>query len=670
MNIDKITNSKKTDSDKINLFVRSEEIFNIIKDKAEFVNFFNISFLNSDSEKDVLKQVSKSKKNQGILITKDNKVIYLYKKRASWVFSDHSSFDLYFANKMQLINLNNDLKHNLKQIQTNLFSKLDKDSRLNFNLDQNLDLLLDQLMFYKNADWKIILNEFAAKYSYLKLHKNVVNKSYSEIVLNKISNSNNLPGINNRRVIEASSKHAIFETDKAVIEIDTDKDSCSYSFVSWSDNSVNSHYYRNGLNNNLRNNIYNIKTSTRKINKKEIILGIFGFITFIVLIGVTFSIILSPDNVGEAFQILFSKDSFTHPWIYLLWVNFFISYFFGFLMTLIVNVIVTGKKPNFKMAWNVFIARQLKVTTRFITGEAIIGTILMAWYMAKENNIRVSSYFGTMATMSLIRIPLELLIGLPVMIIGQNYGSDMLSYFNSIGFDLNIGISSTVFFSLAWFGYAWSLIHNSLVSFIIILPPAQYIYNYFTTKYFMLRDKNNIITFFHNKEKSVESLRMSTKRVFKNKSMILRVTLVVIFLTIIEALETMYIFNIIEESSSLTGQLSNLEISSNNYNNFMQLTGVRYMINRLHECPIINIMPGAGLGVVEYLMTNMNEVIFVYEHNVGISELSQVNDVATSFAQETAFVTRFFNIYLQRFLSMSISLWIGYKLLRKIRIGK
>ncbi|MFV0254652.1 MAG: hypothetical protein ACK5G7_00750, partial [Erysipelotrichaceae bacterium] len=63
----------------------------------------------------------------------------------------------------------------------------------------------------------------------------------------------------------------------------------------------------------------------------------------------------------------------------------------------------------------------------------------------------------------------------------------------------------------------------------------------------MIRDKDNIITFFHNKEKSIDSLRTSTKNVFRNKTMITRVTLIIIFLTLIEALETIYIFNIIEQ---------------------------------------------------------------------------------------------------------------------------
>ncbi|MFV0254651.1 MAG: hypothetical protein ACK5G7_00745 [Erysipelotrichaceae bacterium] len=54
-----------------------------------------------------------------------------------------------------------------------------------------------------------------------------------------------------------------------------------------------------------------------------------------------------------------------------------------------------------------------------------------------------------MATMSLIRVPLELIIGLPIMIVGQSYGSEILGFFNSSGFDLNIGISSTAFFALA-----------------------------------------------------------------------------------------------------------------------------------------------------------------------------------------------------------------------------
>lgn len=648
---------------KKSVFVRSEKLFKIMIKSKNFRESFNIYHLNSDSEKELLTRISKNKSKNGILISNDSSVSYVYKKRQSWVFSDHSSLDLFFANHLEIINLVSNFENNTNEIVNKILPILNNNSRIDFNVINNLDILFEQLMFFNNENWKNILDEFEKKYSFLKLTKKVVDKKYANLVIEILKSGKGIAGIANNKILKEDEGLIIFKSKSAKIIIEIVDDDCIFSFVSWSSTSIDSHYYKNGLVNNLKNNILNIKTSNRKLNKKEIILGLFGLITFIILLIVTFSIILRPENTSAAIKILFSKETFKHPWIYLLWTNFLISYFFGFIITLIITVIITGKKPNWKTAWNVFVARQLKLTTRFITGEAIIGTIIMAWYMARENNIRVSGYVGTMATMSLIRIPLELIIGFPIMLTGQLYGIEMLHYFNDSGLELNIGVTSSVFFSLAWFGYAWSMIHNSLVSFIIILPPAQYIYNFITTKYFVYNNKNNIITYFNNREKSIESLKLSTKKVFRNRQLLMRVTFTLVFLTIIEALETMYIFNIVEESMSARTNFDDYF-----YSNFLQLTGIRLMINRLHECPIINIIPGSGLGIIEYLMSNINEVIFIYHHD--FNNINEMKNLASSFSQETAFITRFFNIYLQRFLSLSITLWVCFKLLKKIKLSK
>lgn len=84
----------------------------------------------------------------------------------------------------------------------------------------------------------------------------------------------------------------------------------------------------------------------------------------------------------------------------------------------------------------------------------------------------------------------------------------------------------------------------------------------------------------------------------------------------------MYIYKIVENFMIYNGIFQNIIDSKAGYNNFLQLSGLRMLISNVHLFPIINIIPGNGMGIMEYFMTSMNQVVFINAH---------LNDFANNF---------------------------------------
>lgn len=121
--------------------------------------------------------------------------------------------------------------------------------------------------------------------------------------------------------------------------------------------------------------------------------------------------------------------------------------------------------------------------------------------------------------------------------------------------------------------------------------------------------------------------------------------------TLLEALELMYIFNIVEVYNN----------SPVMHYNFLQLSGARFMITQTRHFPGINIMPGSGIGVIEHFMSHTYEIMYIYSHK-SVEAINEINlSDATSFANQTTFLTRFFNVYLMRILSTLISIYVIVK---------
>lgn len=85
------------------------------------------------------------------------------------------------------------------------------------------------------------------------------------------------------------------------------------------------------------------------------------------------------------------------------------------------------------------------------------------------------------------------------------------------------------------------------------------------------------------------------------------------------------------------------------------------MITQINHFPIINIMPGDGVGVIEQFMDSTYYYIFLASHNLQLDNEISVN-YATNFADQTTFMIRFFNSYLPTILRLFIGIYAITKL--------
>lgn len=656
--------------EKTNLYILNQNSYNQLSNNEVVKRKFNIFFEIELNEKSVLKKLSKEKNKHAVILNKNNEVSFVYRKNGTWIFANNNFFDIYFSFKLGIVNLSKDKTKNRHILYLMSLENLNENSRINFNTG-NIDVLLELIHFYTDPNWKKIISNFNNLYGFYSLEKKQYNIANSKNVINAIGKKVKLIGLPVNEVFDFKNDEEVtFKNRYSLVRLSIlDNKKAESIIVSKSDDEVSLYYNTKGTTDNLNNHILNLKTSIRKLSTREIIFSIIGFIIFIIMIIVTFMVILKPENVSQAVSIFKQKETYMQPWLYLLWMNFFINYFFSLIVASMAIYFTTGKMPNWKTLWTVFIGRQLNATTRFITGEAIIGTIIMAWYIAKESNIRVSSYVGTIATISIIKIPLTILLVMPFMISGQLYANQLMNSLSSIeSIQSGLGIDTSLFYILSWSGFAWSIIHHSITPIVILLPPAHYLYNLLNTKYSIFKRSDNLVMFFTAKEMSLASMKNSTKRILKRKTTITRIAIMIPLLAIVEALEMMYVYQIVEHSMFNNG-LESLGFNEAKYYNFIQLSGLRMMVHNIYECPVINITPGSGAGIVEYFLENVNEIIFVNKHfdifALGDLDSHKINEITNSFAEQSAFLTRFFNVYLQRLISMIISIYIINKIFRR-----
>lgn len=620
---------------------------------------FSFSFVEKISEGDIIKTLIKDKKNQAIFINEKCNISLVYKYKYSWKFLNTNIFDIYFAEKYGDYKLNTENVYELrKKILSNYMENLDVEGRYLFSKLSKVEIVIKQLDFLVKDNWKNLLDKYSEKISFLAFEKSKYNPKYTEILIKKIKNNESIPGINNIHIISQEESSITFNSGNTLIKISIQNNFTEVFVISTSEDEVSSHYLNKGMNENIRNNILNNKTTSAKIKKRDIFISLIGIVLFLILTIFTFTSIFEPKNIEESFKILFNKKTLIQPWVYLLWLNFFFSFFFPFIIMNLTFYLMTGRMPNVKQIWAFFTAAQLKATARFFTGEAIIGTILWAWYLNRNTNIRTSSLIGAVATLSIIRIPLVILISTPFMIFGQIYAVEVFSSVQEMSGEAAAQISPILFFILAWGGYGWGIIHHSLIPILILLPPAYYLFNIINTRVELFRNKTNIVKRLHNREMSICSIKKSSKDLFKRKDRIYRMIFTIFLTTIIEALEIMYIFKIVE-NYMFASEISPLATNKANYFNFIQLSGIRLMVRNVYEFPIINITPGNGMAVIEFFMNNTNQAIFLSEHNfINLVNNDQILSLSSKFSQETTFITRFFNTYLNRFISTLITLWI------------
>ncbi len=643
----------ENDKERLKEIVHDDEQIFLINDSK---NFF----------KDLFKLARKNKGKKIVSIF-GNKINFFYRKKGTWVSIDDETFDYYWMREKNI-------KPNIKDFSLKIFNRGKRsdeveliDGKIKFSDSLNNSLYKEKINFYLSDSWKNILDKFHKKNGYSKsktfLFK-INSKNLYDTFLNKIRDNSKIKGIDYKSYFE-NDEYFVIKTTKSDIVLSkkwNDNGMIRISIYSYNSNDIDLHYYSKGIENNIKNNIKQIVNANdiRKLKLREILLSLIGFAIFIFLSYITFGIILDPKEISNAFELMSEPNAWTRPWIYMIIFNFIISFFFTFFVTLFTTVLITRKKPNSKQLWTYFIASQIRVVVIFITGESIIGTILWGYYIQKNSDIRTSSLVSNVANIAILRGVMIFVIGLVFMGFGQNYTSQL---FNKFGEDKKF--EYILFTTLAWGGFVYALIHNFAMSIIVYMPPIHWVYNWIYTNIAIKRNPENTIASMEAREMSIRNLKKSAKRTFENRERILRIFIIVGVMLILEALETTYIFNMVQESN----QFSNFDYpNSNGYWNFMQISGARTMSGYVYHFPLVSILPGGGIGPIEFFMKNINSFIFLDRN--GFDDLTNFG-IAQSFGEQTAFITRFFNVYLRRILSFGIVTYvIGAILFRYIRKRK
>lgn len=631
-----------------------------IKNKVEqsYKGKLNIFVLGKNNQKDLLKLILKEKADAGIFINKNYEVHLIHRKLGGWKTINNFTLDLLVLEDLKI----------KPKFPKSLSKKIPfgtPDDKLSFTdkgilyqEDQISNILNMKILILENDDFNGKIKSFNNKWGYFHIEqKNLVKKKAVafESFTKDIKNNKVLPGLKTPSKVSEEDGRLQFNMGISSICINNKEEIITVISLTASNNEVESHYQHKGIIRNIENNIYsNTIGEYRKLKKREIILSLFGLFVFILLTVITFTKILDPSEVKLSFKILFSWNTLSHAWIYLLWANFFFSFLFSFIMMYIISFAIQRKRPNAKAMLTYFVASQIRATARFITGEAIIGTFLWGWYIVKKNNIRTSSLVGAVATLSVFRGIFTFIIGIIFMIIGQVYLSGVFSYVDSLTGDK---INTTLFYVLSWGGLVWILFDRFVRSSIVYLPPIHYLYNKIYTRIILFKKNPNVFTNMENREMSLISLKSSTKNLLLNKERIYRISLMIFIAVLIEALELMYIFNIVEIYNASINPLYDKVL----HTDFMNISGGRYMISMVHNFPLINVTPGNGIGFIEYFMSNAFGAMYLYSHNS--TDLA----IAGSFADQTTFITRFFNSYLQMMLSSIITGYVFTKIMLRRR---
>ncbi len=647
------------------LLVNDKEIYEKVSSMNIEENFSLITKTEIKNQKELIFFLKKEKLDSAIFLGKNWRVDHVYKHQGSWKFSDPTMFSAYFCKQIGIVpEGSKKLLQKINGTEASTHAQIIKD-RILFS-EEIIDKHGEEMVkFYTSQDWENKIRDFSSEHGNLRVSKTKVKSDFSfdtenfKSFKNDIINKKEMSGFKYKNSREEKEK-LIFSGMKHESVFEKVGSETYLTNVSWSEDEISLFYFHKGLIRNIKNNLYKNYNEVKKLSNKDIALSIIGFVIFIILTYFTFTTILDTNNVKKSFDIIFDKQTYTRPWIYLIWMNFILTFFFSFLVMYFVNLIVFNKKPNTRRIWVYFIAAQLRATTRFITGEAIIGTIIWGWYINKKTNIRTSSLVGTVASLGALRGLIHFFVGIPFMLIGQFYLLEIVRNVNSI-WDINT-METNAFITLSWGGYIWSLAHNFFLMSIALFYPFHYLYNKIYTSITLRKNKSNVISMMQAREMSLLSMKLSLNKfssIFKRKDRLYRILIANFAHIMLEALEIMFIFNMVEESFAFIGLID--ITNQNSYNNFLQLSGIRMMVSSIKDFPIINVSPGDGIGFVEYFMSNTNQIIFINEH---IDMVDNISDVSSAFSQQTTFITRFFNSYLKRILSMLITLIIVFNILK------
>lgn len=383
----------------------------------------------------------------------------------------------------------------------------------------------------------------------------------------------------------------------------------------------------------------------KRISKRTIVTSVFSIIFVALMLWLTYSLILSPKNIGFAMDIMFSKYSWTHSWIYLLWINFFISLFIIPLVAIIfIKAQDPKKKVSLKSHMNIFVSAQVRLVAAFLTGNPMIATIIWGWYLSSTRGLRLVGVVGLVTSVNIIRGVIIIPIGILFMVRG--------TIFNHMIFQ-EMGMMKEYYLlvSLSWLGWIWHTVEHLAINLLIVLPPLHILFSKMMGVYYGgTKDSEKVINKFTTFEMNLVHLKHSYKNIFSNRERLFKMSLTMFIVILIETFEFTFGLRLVEDYAVQYSVFSDLT-SNGQYWNVFAISGVRYMSSFIRHLPIIAWIPGQGIGFTEAVLEVYTEGVINNAHGWGILTESTVE----SLSEQTTFVMRFFNFYLKRLIAIGIT---------------
>lgn len=218
--------------------------------------------------------------------------------------------------------------------------------------------------------------------------------------------------------------------------------------------------------------------------------------------------------------------------------------------------------------------------------------------------------------------------------------------------------------TLSWIGWIWNIIHNLSITLLLIMPPLHILYNkYIILRYSRVKNSNQLTEQMVNFEMNLIQLKTSFSSIFKNKERLYRITSILMIKIIIETFEFTFALHLVEDYAI---NVNGLNMAASGYWNLFAISGVRYMSNFIHHVPIINLIPGQGVGITDLSLKISTQGIVSFSHRGELVEQNALNDIG----EQSTLVMRMFNFYLKRFIALVIStVFISIAVVKKVKNG-
>lgn len=603
-----------------------------------------VDFFHEESLLKIIKQAEKSKINR-IYYTTDSTEELIIKTQGKWVPVSKYHINLLLINEKKL------------SFGSDVYFPIVKEQNKNDDNDVNYSLAEDAFVFKKDMTLekiKLLLDEEIyvkydqfSKYSFAKKKANVTGKNFSKFEKEILDDKFEMPGVPKKKV-HKSGEFIFLETKSSNSTIQYSNESFDIITISNQGDFARSSQYTNSINNNVINNANDITNNSTKFTTKNIISSLVGFIIVIFLLYFTFNFIFSAEDLTQAFKILGDKVTWTHIWVYILILNFIITFFYTLFLMVTVSLF-SKKKMNWKNRWEMFMSIQLRQVAMFTTGNFVFATVIWGLYLNRRVGIRISALVGTLGVMNILKSMFQLATALIFLTPGTIYLSSMID--NSW--------TAVWIFVLGWGGLFWSSFHNVVTSLPIFIPFFQIMY--IRSKLNITLRKNNSSDELVKVNSEIYFARAGFSRLFESKERIYRILMLTVGMTIFEAVETVVIFQMVEDYYvySLHEPLLGTTAS---YWNIFSIAGVRLMSSYVHMFPLLNIIPGQGAGITDLFMSNVNVLVIAKQHGLSSADVHLNFEEISRYSDSATIITRFMNFYLKKIISIFIVIYICIKI--------